>query len=191
MFHRNLADVCGDSINQAVRVRIWTAILDDFVNHETIHHLETGKIKVFRLVEHEGRDPIVEPAAEISEPGMFLLDVMSVNDIEFLSLQFVQHPNDFFRRLLTVVVHYRDITASRRGKAGQDGAVLAKNPAQMHEHDCLRKFLHELSANLLAVVLGTIVNQNNFKRCRSKNFDDVLHQTGHGATSVVNGDHQG
>ena len=60
----------------------------------------------------------------------------------------------------------------------------------MHECHHLGKFLRKLSANLLAVVCGTVIDQDNFKRCRSKNLGDVFYQTTHGAASVVNGYHQ-
>src|SRR6266513_2284913 len=76
MFHRNLADVSRHPINQSIGVGIRAAIFDNFVDQKTIHHFEAREIKILRFVQHQGRDPIVKTTAEISEPGMFLLDIM-------------------------------------------------------------------------------------------------------------------
>jgi len=84
--HPDLADVSRHAINQTIGVRIWPAIFCNLVRHEPVHHFEAREIKIFRFVQHQGCDPIVETAAEISKPGMFLLDVVAVNDVEIFAL---------------------------------------------------------------------------------------------------------
>jgi len=59
---------------------------------------------------------------------MFLLDVVSVNDVKILALSFFQHPHDFFRRVLAVIVQDRHILTPSVAETGQDGAVLTKIP---------------------------------------------------------------
>ena len=86
MLHRNLADVSGHTINQSVGVRIRTVVFNNFVRQKSVHYFETGKVKIFWLVQHERRDPVVETASKISEPGMFLLDIMAVNHVVILAL---------------------------------------------------------------------------------------------------------
>ena len=113
MFDWYLADLSRRTIDQAVCVGIWTAIFDDFADHKTIHHFETGEIKIFWFVQHQRCNAVIEATTEIPEPGMFFFDVMPVNHVEFLALQFVQHSNDFFRRILTIIIEHRDVTTAR------------------------------------------------------------------------------
>src|SRR5206468_4880745 len=68
MFHLHLLDVSGCPIDQTVDVRIRAAILDDFVNQESVHDLEAREIKVFWFVQHECRNPVVEPAPSVAKP---------------------------------------------------------------------------------------------------------------------------
>ena len=81
-----LPDFPGRAVNQTVDVRKRTAILDDFVDQETVHYLEAREIKIFRFVQHHRRHPIVEAAARVAKPRMLLVDVMSVNHVMVLAL---------------------------------------------------------------------------------------------------------
>jgi hypothetical protein len=72
---------------------------------------------------------------------------------------------------------------------GEDGTVLPKIPTKMHERHALRKFLSQLRANHFAIVLGTVIYQNDLERCEPENRCDALDKRADGATAVINRDH--
>src|SRR6266536_2017791 len=121
---------------------------------------------------------------------MLFIDVMTVNNIVVLALSFLKHRYYFFRRILAVVVEYRNIPTARMAKSGEDGAVLPKIPTKMHERHALRKFFSQLRANHFAVILGTVIYQNDLERCERENRCDALDKRADCATAVVNRDHQ-
>src|SRR5205814_1610498 len=165
-------------------------ILNDFVDQKTIYHFKTRKVKLLRFVQHQRRDAIVEAAAKVSEPGMFLLDVMPVDNVIIFAFQFVQHPDDFFGWVLTIVIQHRDVTSARLSESRQNGAVLAEITAQMHERHQLRKLLRQLGANLFAVISGSVVHQDDLKRSRCKDLHDVVDQWTDRPAAIINRNYQ-
>jgi len=73
---------------------------------------------------------------------------------------------------------------------GEDGTVLPKIPTEMHESHVLRKFFGQFRANHFAIVLGTVIYQNDLERCEPENRCDALDKRAYGATAVINWDHQ-
>src|SRR5436309_14679758 len=121
---------------------------------------------------------------------MLFVDVMAINHIVVLALQLLKHRHHFFRRILTVIVEYRDVSTARITEPSEDGAVLAKIPAEMHERHILRKFLGQFYANHFAVILGAVIYQNNLEGGGRENRCDALDKRTDCATAVVNWDHQ-
>src|ERR1700730_7081717 len=189
MFDRYLSDIAGHTVNQTIGIGIWTPIFCNLICNESIHHLKTREIKILGLVQHERRNHIVEPAAEISKPRVLLLNIVTVNYVVSFTFQLIQHSNDFLRRILAIIVQDRDIETAGLFESGKYRAVLAEIATQMHESDVLRELLGQAGTNLFAVIFRTVVNQNDFKRCRSKDLSNVLDQWTDGATAVVNGNY--
>src|SRR5437773_5893589 len=97
MLHRYLSDVSDGAVNQAYDLRKRPAIFDNLIDNEPSHHFKAGQINLFWLAQHNRGNPVVKPASSISKPGMLLVDVMSVNHVEFSPLQFRQHRKQFLR----------------------------------------------------------------------------------------------
>jgi len=72
---------------------------------------------------------------------------------------------------------------------GEDCSVLSKIPTKMHERHALRKFFSQLRANDFAIILLTVIYQNDLERCERENPRDALDKRSDCATAVVNGNH--
>src|ERR1700726_3715426 len=105
---------------------------------------------------------------------MFFLDVVTVDDVVILTLQIFQHSHHLSGRILTVIVEDSHVTAPALHETGEDCVVLSEIPAQMHKDHDLRKPLRKSRTHCFAVVLGTVVDKNNFEGCRPKHLRDLL-----------------
>ena len=186
----DLSQVMRGAVNQAIDVRKGASISGDLVNDETIHDLEAGEVQIARLFQHDVGHAVGEPTAEVAEPAMMLDRVASVDHVATTVLDFLVHPQDFFRGMLAVIIQYGNISPPRLVQAGQDRIVLAEVACQVNELNAIREFFAELGAGLLAGIRGAIIDQDDLDRQVASQLLDLPYNVANSLAAVVDGDNK-
>ena len=113
MTRGDLADVPRDAEYHAVQIRKLAAVPGKFIDNHPVHDLEAGKMDASRLVQHESRSKIVEPASQSPKQGVFAAFVAAVHHVEALLQCMFVHPPGLRGRILAIVIENGYVPTAR------------------------------------------------------------------------------
>ena len=164
VFDRHTGDILRGPQEKPLHVGVLAFVLYDVIADELPDDPETGGFQILRFANQFPDGNVIHPAAEIAEGTVFLIRVVSVDDIVSL-VKCIEEQMQLGRMGLHIVIHSDDSVAFRVVQSRHRSVVLAAVLGQTDGLD-VRIILVESfdRCQHLALVRGAVIYEHEFKR---------------------------